>query len=212
MSNPVENVRRSDEEELVNAATHGLGCIVAAIASTYVLVTQVFSSSATRIGFCVYAIALVFLFAMSTLSHMVQEPKRLTLARSWDQGAIYLLIAGTYTPGIIAFCAKTNAIGLLAFVWIMATYGFYYKVIAKKQVNSITTATYLALGWGPAMFLIGNVTQEYFLWLLAGGVLYSIGVVFLINDRRVKFFHAAWHLWVIAAAATHFFAICMMAI
>jgi len=132
--------------------------------------------------------------------------------RSWDQGAIYLLIAGTYTPGIIAFCPNWAAAGLLTLVWSLATYGFYCKVIAQKRLNSVTTATYLALGWGPAMVLVPFVPRVFFLWLLAGGILYSIGVVFLLNDHRVKYFHAAWHLWVIAAAAAHYFAISTMAI
>lgn len=204
-------MRLSDEEESANAATHGTGCVVALAASIFVLATQTFSSSTSRFGFVLYASTLIFLFAMSTLSHIVREPKRLTQMRAWDQGAIYLLIAGTYTPGIIAFCPQLTAVGLLVLVWSLATYGFYCKVIAKKRVNSVTTATYLALGWGPALFLIPCVPREYFLWLLAGGILYSIGVVFLINDHRVKYFHAGWHLWVIAAAAAHFFAISTMA-
>lgn len=214
MSANVRNVgiRLSDAEELANAITHGVACVGAALATLFVLASMTFSGDVSRVSFLVYGCSLVLVFVMSTLSHVVRDPQRLDRVRAWDQGAIYLLIAGTYTPGITAFAEGGMANGLLLFVWGVGAIGFYSKVFAGYRVNSITTVTYLLLGWVPAMFLLPIVPFEYFLWLLAGGVCYSAGVVFLLNDRRVRFFHAGWHLWVMLAAAIHFYAICSMAI
>lgn len=204
--------RLSDEEELVNAITHGVACIGGAIAAILVLLNSDFTTPNRQVAFLLYSVSLVLLFWMSMLSHAVSEPKRRHRFRAWDQGAIYLFIAGTYTPSIIAFASGWTTAFLLTFVWGIAAFGFYAKVIAEHQVNAATTASYLALGWVPAMFLLPVVPREYFLWLFAGGVTYSIGVAFLLNDRRFRFFHAGWHLFVVLAAGIHFYAICSMAI
>ena len=207
-----DDVRLSDAEELANALTHGTACAAAAWAAGYVMVNSEFVSSAGRLGFAVYAASLVLVLAMSTLSHWIREPRKLHRLRAWDQGTIYLLISGTYTPGILAFANRWQAIGLLCFVWGIALLGFYSKVFAERRINAVTTVTYLLLGWVPALCMFAMVPRVYFVWLLAGGLCYSVGVVFLVNDRRVRFFHAVWHLWVALAAGVHFYAISTMAI
>lgn len=203
--------RLSDAEELANAITHGSACVMAIIASAYVFATLPMTL-ATMIGFGVYAFSLALVFFLSTLSHVVTEPDRLHRMRAWDQGAIYLLIAGTYTPGVVAFATPSVRVWLLAAIWMLAGFGFVSKVIVRHQIHSIDTWTYIALGWFPAIVLAPGVSLDYFLWMLAGGIAYSIGVAFLVNDQKVLHFHAVWHLLVIVAAAIHFWAIYTLAL
>ncbi len=204
--------RLTDEEELANAAIHGFACLAACIATAYGLLQWEFDGLPSRLGFLTYGLSSILVFAMSTLSHIEKEPRRLNIFRAWDQGAIYLFIAGTYTPGVIAFSGGWFSRGLLLFVWCVAFFGFYRKVFARHQIHKGTAATYLLLGWVPALCLLTVVPLQFFLWLLAGGICYSIGVIFLLNDRRIRFFHAGWHLAVTVAAAVHGYAICTMAI
>lgn len=209
---PVAAKRLSDSEELANAISHGAAFVIAAIAWMIVLGTQEFSSTASMLAFGVYGISLMLVFLFSTLSHIVREPAMLNRMRAWDQGTIYLLIVGTYTPSIVSQLSGWPRIGVLGTIWAIALFGFYSKVIARHQINAVTTVTYLLLGWLPAMALLPVVTRTFFLWLLAGGICYSLGVVFLVNDRRVPFFHVVWHLFVALAASIHFYAICSMSI
>ena len=207
-----ETIRLSDGEELANAISHGTACLVALSISCYLIATHSFSNGLSQLGFFAYACSLIIVLFASTVSHIVRDPEWLHFWRAWDQGTIYLLIAGTYTPGIIAFCHEwTEGVALLL-VWGLAAFGFYSKVIAKHRVSGVATINYLALGWLPALILFPQVSRTYFLWLLAGGLSYSMGVWFLVNDHRVKFFHLVWHLWVTLAAGIHYYAICTMAI
>ncbi|WP_417737055.1 PAQR family membrane homeostasis protein TrhA [Rosistilla oblonga] len=203
--------RLSDGEELANAITHGSGCAAAIAATAWVVATHPMPT-AVLIGFLVYAASLAFVFLMSTLSHVVTRPDRLHLLRSWDQGAIYLLIAGTYTPGVVAFAGPAVRPWLLLAIWLLAGFGFLSKVVGKHQIHAIDTWTYIALGWLPAMILAPGVTLDYFLWMLAGGLAYSLGVCFLLNDSKVRYFHAVWHLLVMLAAAIHYYAIYSLAL
>lgn len=203
--------RLSDGEERANAITHGGGCVAAIVASGLVVATHPMSTPAL-IGFLVYSASLAFVFLMSTLSHVVTTPKRLHQMRAWDQGAIYLLIAGTYTPGVVAFASPNVCPWLLTGLWLLAFFGFFSKVVGKHQVHAIDTWTYIALGWFPAMILAPGVTLDYFLWMLAGGLAYSLGVCFLLNDSKVRYFHAVWHLLVMLAAAIHYYAIVLLAL
>lgn len=199
-------VKLSDGEERANAITHGVACLFAVVTSTWVLSKQPMAAP-VLIGFCVYATSLALVFFLSTLSHIATTPQRLHQLRAWDQGAIYLLIAGTYTPGVVAFADPAVQPWLLGVIWLLAGFGFYSKVIAKHQVHSIDTWTYIALGWFPAIILARGVTMSYFLWMLAGGFAYSLGVYFLLNDQKVRYYHAVWHILVVVAAAIHFYAI-----
>lgn len=204
--------RLSDSEEFGNALTHGLGFVGALVAWCYVLTTHQFGTDGRKLGFFVYGCSLLAVLLCSTLSHLIREPRALHRLRAWDQGTIYMLIAGTYTPGIIAYCDGWIEIASLCLIWSLALFGFYSKVFADHRVNAVTTFTYLLLGWLPAMVLLPNISSQFLSWLFAGGVCYSLGVLFLVNDRRVRFFHVVWHLMVMLAAGIHFYAICSMSL
>ena len=192
-------------QEWANALTHGLAALgTIAVAIPLLAATQ---TTGMMIACAAYMTSVFGTFTCSTLSHLVRPSPLLIQLRSWDQALIYTMIAGTYTPLIYRFADDTIRPWLLAAVWIAAGYGFLGKVALKHRVNSISTVTYLALGWLPAIPLYGRVPAAVVMWIFLGGILYTVGVAFLVNDHKLRYMHMVWHLFVILAALTHFWAI-----
>ncbi len=195
------------EEEWANALTHGIALVLSIGLSCYMM----FRANEHGIGMMIacgaYSISMIGTFCFSWLSHTILRQPALNRLRAWDQAMIYLMISGTYTP--IAFKFSTDSIKpfLLTAIWIAAFSGFIAKVAIKHRINSITTVTYLLLGWLPAIPLIGHVTKEMGLMMLLGGVLYSVGIIFLRLSEKVRYFHAVWHVFVLLAAVGHWLGI-----
>ncbi len=155
-----------------------------------------------------FVLSAIAVFTASALSHYwIHEPQRLYRLRAWDQGLIYAMIAGTYTPLIWQFSDESLRLPLLLAMWLTAAIGFHSKVIAQYRVNGSGTISYLLLGWLPTIPLAGRVPAPVLFWMAAGGVIYTLGVLLLINDRRVKYLHAGWHVCVVTAATCHFWAV-----
>jgi hemolysin III len=152
------------------------------------------------------------MYLFSTLSHWVKEPLLRHQVRCLDQGFVYTLIAGTFTPFICAFLRGWLCVGMLAFVWGAAAAGFYSKVFSKHRVNNMASLTYLLLGWVPAMVLFWYVPTGCFAMMAVGGVIYSLGVWFLQNDHLSEYHHAIWHVAVIIAGGWHYAAIWIYAV
>ncbi|MDB5340945.1 MAG: yqfA, partial [Planctomycetaceae bacterium] len=149
-------------------------------------------------------------YAMSTLSHGPFDERRRTLFRSLDQGFIYLLIAGSFTPLAVAYLPTTVCWCILGMMWTIALTGFAAKVCFAHQVYAVSIWVYVMLGWMPilaAPWLLGTVPMNGLLLGLAGGICYSVGTVFLVFDHRVVYFHALWHVLVIAGSTLHFLVI-----
>jgi hemolysin III len=195
------------EQEWANALTHGIAAIAWTILSAWLVIRASHVSPGLAIACAAYGASVVGTFTCSTLSHVFLERPLLDRYRAWDQAMIYLMIIGTYTPITYQFAAPENRLWLLTAMWGFALWGFAKKAFLNHRIHSISTVTYLLLGWLPAIPLYGRVNMDLFLYVLAGGVIYSLGVLFLINDRRVKYFHAVWHLMVMAASILHLFGI-----
>lgn len=203
--------RRSSEEELVNTATHGLGFVIS-VAGSLVMMSAVLAQRDTRliIGCGLYLISLMAVYAMSTLSHSPTSFRLKLLFRQLDQAFIYLLIVGTYTPFALAYLDAWYWNLLMAAMWTVGLSGFVAKVFFAHQVHAVPVKTYIILGWMPivAMPAIWMAAPSgAFEAILAGGACYSIGTYFLMNDHKVRHFHAIWHLCVIAGSACHFLGI-----
>ena len=136
-----------------------------------------------------------------------RNPRRKQFFRVLDQAVIYCLIAGTYTPFILAYMPPQRKWAVLAFVWTLATVGFLSKAFLKHRVEAVVIANYILLGWLPAMAMVSLIPLDCMVWMACGGVLYTVGTLFLTFDQRVPFFHATWHLFVLGASAFHFFAV-----
>jgi hemolysin III len=196
-----------DKEERANTITHAAACVLSLSAVVGCLLYGPPSSVANRWGFAVYGTTMFLVYFCSTLSHGVREPRLRHHLRAWDQGMIYLMIVGTYTPFAIRYLPQPLLSWVLICTWLAASVGFYSKVLAHHRVKALGTASYLLLGWLPAIPFINRVPWGCVAWMFVGGVVYSIGVVFLMQDRRRSYFHAIWHLCVIAASAIHFIGI-----
>lgn len=203
-----ERVRR---QEFLNTVTHALGLLLAVAAAPAVILIARHRSPWELLAASVYVVSLVLVYAMSTLSHVFHFHATLRrVFRMLDQGCIYLLIAGTYTP----FAAVYFYYGwwplLTAAMWGTAIVGFVSKVLLGHRVESVALWAYVAMGWMPIVTVPTAlaIIPSGGLWLmLSGGLCYTIGTVFLMLDGRAVFFHAIWHLLVIAGSACHYAAI-----
>ncbi len=195
------------DQEWANALTHGIAACMGTIAGFFLVAMAWSTDRGLAIASAAYAASAVSVFVFSTLSHSIFRQPLLNTLRAWDQATIYLMISGTYTPIVYAFAPDTTRTWLLIAIWVAAAAGFINKVFIKHRVNSIGTISYLLLGWLPALPLAGHVPRPLVIAMVAGGVLYTIGVAFLINDRWFRYVHAIWHLFVLLAAACHFYGI-----
>jgi hemolysin III len=203
--------QRAADEERVNAATHGLGLVLAVAGAAAMLARLAWQPQTWLLASCVpYLVSLVGVYAMSTLSHAATTPRWRTLFRQLDQAFIYLLIVGTYTPFSAAYLHGVCWSLLLALMWAVAVVGFASKAFLAHRVDAVSITSYVLLAWVP----IVAIPEVYraappgaFEAIIAGGVCYTIGTFFLIHDDRVRHFHAAWHLWVIAGSTCHFIGI-----
>ncbi len=200
--------RRTSSEELVNAVTHGLGFVFAA-AGALIMTSGVLSLSNSElvVGCIAYQLSLLAVYAMSTLSHSATSVRWKSLFRQLDQAFIYVLIVGTYTPFSLAFLHGWTWNLLLATMWAVAVIGFCAKLFFAHRVEAVSVVSYVMLGWMPIValpVLYHDAPQGVFQSIIAGGVCYTIGTLFLVYDEHVKHFHAIWHLCVISGSTCHF--------
>lgn len=199
-------------QEAVNSWIHGIG-FLASIPAAFAMYQLVVDHRQSMAVACVaYSITLTLMYLFSTLSHSVREPALRNKMRALDQGFVYTLIAGTFTPFICGYLDGWLRVALLSAVWVAAGLGFYTKVFAKHRIDNMTSLTYVALGWIPSMVLVFHVSIICFAFMALGGVVYTLGVLFLQNDHRAKYFHAIWHIMVILASACHYGAIAMFVV
>lgn len=195
------------EEEIANSITHGLGFVLSVLGA-FVIADAIGSSDGWRVlGCSVFVTSMIAVYAMSTLSHVFQSPRLRTLFRAIDQGTIYLLIAGTYTPFSLAYLHTTPWWILLGAVWAVALYGFVSKVLFARRVENVSMWPCLVCGALPFLAiptLLTMVPIGALWWMILGIACYILGLVFWLNDRRVRHFHAVWHLLVMAGSAAHF--------
>jgi hemolysin III len=200
--------RRSAADEVVNAATHGFGLLIA-LAGTLVMTSAVLAIPDVPLvlGCEVYVASLVAVYAMSTLSHSATSIRWKSLFRQLDQACIYLLIVGTYTPFSLAYLRGGMWFALLGAMWAVALVGFAAKLFFAHRVEAVSVVPCIILGWMPIVAvptLWHTAPTGAFLCMIGGGLCYTVGTVFLTYDERVRHFHAAWHLCVIAGSAFHF--------
>jgi hemolysin III len=198
-------------EELVNAITHGIGLMLS-IVGAIVLVARSHSQGDAYlvVGCTVYSMTLIAVYAASTLSHTPLGPRLRHLSRRWDQGSIYLLIAGTCMPFAVVYLRTGWWFLFFGVMWTVALCGFVSKTLFSHQVDAVAIWIYVLLGWMPLPtipWLIGAVPAAALWWMLVGGLLYTCGTLFLVYDDRHPLFHGVWHMFVIAGSTCHFLTI-----
>jgi hemolysin III len=197
-------------EEIAHSVLHGVG-VVASIAGLAVLVA--FASlhgSAWHVVACsIYGTTLILLYVASTLYHSIQAPRAKSVLRLLDHSAIYLLIAGTYTPFTLVSLRGLWGWTLFAIVWGLALLGILLQVARPRRSTRLAVALYLTMGWLvviAAKPLAHAVAPGGVLLLVLGGLAYTLGVVFY-AWRRLPYNHAVWHGFVLAGSTLHFFAV-----
>ena len=202
--------RRFHMEELASALTHGLGA-VASLAGGAVLITlAALGGDGWQLASAiVFSLTLLLLYTSSTLYHAVRQRVARTRLQVVDHCAIFLLIAGTYTPFTLVTLRGTWGWTLFGVVWLLATAGIIFKLFFTGRLKRLSTAMYLGMGWlsvFAARPFLDTLSGETLLWLIAGGLAYTIGTAFY-HSRRIPFAHAVWHLFVLAGSACHFVAV-----
>lgn len=202
--------RRLVVEELANTITHGIGFILSIIALA-ILSEQAWQKSEKRylIGCVVYGLTQAILYAASAVYHAARKPRLKHLLRQADQMAIYLLIAGTYTPFMLINLRGFWGNLLLTIVWTLAVAGIGIKMFFAEQYKNVTMALYLAIGWAAVLAIkpiFTMVPMGGLVWIGAGGLAYMLGLIFFAWER-LPFHHVIWHLFVMAGSGCFFVAV-----
>jgi hemolysin III len=199
------------QDEIANSITHGAGMALSLVGAIVLVVLAVQRGGPREIiGCTVYGLSLVGVYTASTLSHVVQEPRRRRWFRMLDQAMIYLLIAGTFTPVSLYYLRGGYWWILFSSMWVVAALGFFSKLVLAHRVDSVAIVLYVLMGWLPALAAkpMIAIVPSGCLWLMAGGgALYTIGTLFLAFDRKAVYMHATWHIFVIAGSAVHYYAV-----
>ena len=202
---------QSPGEELANSLSHGLG-FVAALASAPILVLTTAQTGRTLnvIGAAIFAVTMVLLYCASTIYHAVPHPRAKALLKKLDHGAIFLLIAGTYTPFTLGALSGPWGWTLLSVVWSLALVGVTLKAFDRIEHPLASLGLYLLMGWLCLVALeplLERVPLQGLLLLGAGGFAYMAGVAFFATDSRLRYGHFIWHLFVLTGTGCHFFAV-----
>lgn len=197
-------------EEIANALTHGLGAVVALGAgAVLVTLTALWGDGWQLAGAIVFCVALVVLYVASTLYHAITHPGAKARLKVFDHCAIYLLIAGTYTPFTLIGLRGPIGWWLFGATWALAFAGIVFKLFFTGRFKLVSTLMYVAMGWmsvlgiGPMLDQLDAWTLG---WMFAGGIAYTAGTLFYLN-QRIRYSHAIWHGFVIAGSVCHFVAV-----
>jgi hemolysin III len=200
---PLESSRK---EEWANALTHGFGLLASVIGGILLLTLAVGSADAWRVAStAIFATTLVLLYTASTLYHAVQSGHLKGRLKLLDHSAIYLLIAGSYTPFTLVGLRGGWGWSLFGVVWALALVGVVFKLLYVGRFQFLSTATYVGMGWlalvaiHPMRLHLGDVTLA---WIVAGGIFYTAGTLFY-HNRRIPYHHAIWHLFVMGGSLCH---------
>ena len=198
------------KEETINAWTHGLGALLSLGGLSVLVFMASRHGDAWHIVSCsIYGATLVLLFASSTLYHSFRNERVKHIFRIVDHASIYLLIAGTYTPFVLVNLRGKWGWSLFGVIWGLALAGIVFQVFFVNRFRVLQTLIYLAMGWlvvVAAKPLLARLPRPGLLWLLAGGLSYTVGALFYLW-KKLPYHHAVWHLFVLGGSICHYFAI-----
>jgi hemolysin III len=194
-------------EEKLNALTHGFGALLGLAGFVLLIVFNTNKTPYSLFSVLVYGASIVLLFTASALFHSVSNPQKKHIYRIIDHISIYFLIAGTYTPVLLISLEKSSGWMLFTIVWGIAVFGLILKLFFTGRFEVFSTLLYLVMGW-LIVFDFSNLSlalgSNGILLLFAGGLSYTIGIIFYAIDR-IPYNHVIWHLFVLAGAIFHFF-------
>jgi hemolysin III len=196
--------------ERFNSITHTVGAVLAAVSGALLIVVAAQGGNPWKIvSFSVYAAMLLILYLTSTLYHSVHG-KAKDVLRKLDHCAIYLLIAGSYTPFTLVTLRGVVGWSLFGVVWGLAIFGIAQEIWYAKGARILSLVIYLMMGWLAVIGirpLIGALGLDGFAWLAAGGLIYTVGIAFYATDHKVRHGHGIWHLFVLGGSICHYVAV-----
>jgi hemolysin III len=200
----------SEKEERLNILTHGFGLLLSVIAFPFLVKKSLNYHAFWKIAsFCIYGLSMVILYAASTFYHAAKEPKLRRRLNILDHAAIYVLIAGTYTPFCLVVLPPKLGWYMFIFVWLFAITGVILKLFFTGRFDKLSTALYLLMGWQVVFVikpLMENLSDKGLLYLFLGGVFYTVGAIFY-SLKKMKYSHATFHVFVLLGSLSHFLAV-----
>jgi len=199
--------------EKLNSITHLVGAVLALVGFGALLTISIQQHNPLLIiSFCIFGVTLILLYTMSTLYHSFHPPKLKKIFQKLDHVSIYLLIAGTYTPYMLVSLREHNGLIMLTFVWLLAVIGLLLDIFIPKRIEWLQVLIYLVMGWICTLnfsVLQAAIPVAGVVWLTAGGIAYTVGVVFYVLDnmKKLRHAHGIWHLFVLSGSICHFISI-----
>lgn len=204
------NHQYSDKEEKLNVISHGLGLVLSIVAFPFLILKSFnFEGFWQPISFIIYGVSMLILYAASTFYHAAKNPKKRRKLNILDHAAIYVLIAGSYSPFCLVGLNSRLGWYMFLFVWLFAFTGIILKLFFTGKFDKISTAMYLLMGWQVMFFikpLMESIITSGFYFLIAGGVFYSVGAI-LYSIKKMPYNHAVFHVFVLMGSLSHFIAI-----
>lgn len=196
-------------EELVNSLTHGVGLLFGLIAVPWLIYTASTGSWNNFLGATVFGFSFVLIYAASTLYHSFQHPRLKHHFRIFDHVAIYVMIAGSYTPFVLIYVNNFTGFTILTILWTLTLIGLFFKVFYVGRFEKLSVGIYVLMGWmlvfGARSFL-ENLPVYAIVPIVIGGLLYTTGVIFY-RWESLRYHHAIWHLFVLGGSLSHFTAV-----
>jgi hemolysin III len=198
-------------EEIASSVTHGIGLVASIVALPFLIMSASRDGDAWRVSSAiVFGVALILLYCASTLYHALPRSKAKRVFRIIDHSAIYVLIAGTYTPFLLGPLRGGWGWSLFVALWTLAIAGIVMKATLGFRWARASTIVYLLMGWCGVIAikpLLERVSTAGVLWLFAGGIAYTAGVIFFVLDQRIRYAHSVWHLFVATGSVCHVVAV-----
>ncbi|MBL4644114.1 MAG: hemolysin III family protein [Flavobacteriaceae bacterium] len=204
------NHRYNEKEEKLNVITHAFGLVMGIIALPFLILKSLYFDGFWKpASILIYGVSIIVLYAASTVYHSAKSPKRRRRLNIFDHAAIYVLIAGTYTPfTLITLEGKTGWI-IFGLTWFFALIGIVLKLFYTGKFDKLSTIMYVLMGWQIVFVinpLLDNLPTEGLLWLFSGGVFYTLGAI-LYSIKKIPYNHAIFHVFVLLGSISHFISV-----
>lgn len=198
---------QTSKEELANAVSHGFGLVLGLIGIPFLLVKAMENGRfSALIAAMAFSLGILMVYTSSTLYHAAKNKKLKNRLQVLDHISIYFLIAGSYTPMVLAVLPKNQAIIFLSILWGSVLIGTFFKLFFTGRFKILSVAIYLLMGWLAVFFIneiLEKISFQNLAWIGAGGLCYTIGVYFYMKSNKL-FYHSIWHLFVLAGTISHF--------
>jgi len=201
---------QTPKEELANALSHGVGLILGLIGIPFLIQKALQSGeTSTLVGAITFSIGILMVYTFSTLYHSAKDIRWKSKLQVLDHVSIYFLIAGSYTPMVFAVLKADKALIFLAILWGSVLVGIFFKIFFTGRFKVLSVIIYLTMGWLAVFFandVLEKINLETLSWIGAGGIAYTLGVLFYVKSNR-PFFHAIWHVFVLAGTLAQYVAV-----